>query len=56
MAKEFDDLYFHVRPDLTPYLIHLTKNTQKNDQYTALDNLVSILKTGVIWGSDKKDL
>ncbi|WP_047984590.1 hypothetical protein [Ornithinibacillus californiensis] len=53
MAKDFDELYFHDRPDLTPYLIHLTKNTLKEDQYTALDNLVSILKTGVIWGSNR---
>ena len=24
---QFDDLPFNARPDLTPYLIHLTKNT-----------------------------
>ncbi|MCC4600369.1 hypothetical protein [Xanthomonas melonis] len=48
---KFDDLPFNVRPDLSPYLIHLTKNTKKDDDYSAYDNLVHILKTGSIWGS-----
>ena len=51
---QFDDLPFNARPDLTPYLIHLTKNTKANDEYSAYDNLVSILTTGEIWGSDTK--
>ena len=48
---QFDELPFNARPDLTPYLIHLTKNTKK-DKYSGFDNLVSILQTGEIWGSD----
>ena len=48
---KFDDLPFNARPDLSPYLIHLTKNTAGQDGYSALDNLISILKTGEIRGS-----
>ena len=51
---KFDDLPFNVRPDLTPYLIHLTKNTDAEDDYSAYGNLVSILQTGEIWGSGTK--
>ncbi len=51
---DFEELPFDIRPDLSPYLIHLTKNTIKEDEFSAFDNLVSILKTGLIWGSDKK--
>ncbi|WP_310622394.1 hypothetical protein [Flexibacterium corallicola] len=51
---QFDELPFNSRPDLTPYLLHLTKNTNKDDDYSAFDNLISILKTGVIWGSSRK--
>ena len=51
---KFDDLPFNARPDLSPYLIHLTKNTEKDDGYSAYDNLVSILKTGEIWGSSPR--
>lgn len=47
---KFEDLPFYERPDLTPYLIHLTKNTKASDENSAFDNLVSILKTGKIWG------
>jgi hypothetical protein len=47
----FDDLPFNDRPDLTPYLLHLTKNTNKADEYSAYDNLVSILKKGEVCGS-----
>jgi len=42
------------RPDLSPFLIHLTKNTKANDEYSAFDNLVNILKTGEIWASDRR--
>jgi hypothetical protein len=28
---EFEDLPFYERPDLTPYLVHLTKNTKQED-------------------------
>jgi hypothetical protein len=48
---EFDDLPFNARPDLTPYLLHLTKNSKMKDKYSGYDNLVSILKSGEIWGS-----
>lgn len=48
---DFDDLPFNSRPDLSPYIIHLTKNTIAEDGYDAFDNLVSILKSGEIWGS-----
>ena len=45
----FDELQFNSRPDLTPYLIHFTKNTQAADEYSAYENLVSVLKSGEIW-------
>lgn len=54
MHPEFEELPFSERPDLTPYLIHLTKNTESEDKYSAFDNLVSILKGGSIFGSDSK--
>lgn len=54
MGVDYKELPFRDRPDLTPYLIHLTKNTKEDDEYSAYDNLVSILKTGQIWGSDSK--
>jgi hypothetical protein len=54
MRPEFEDLPFFERPDLTPYLIHLTKNTKADDDYSAYNNLVNILLTGKIWGSDKE--
>jgi hypothetical protein len=50
----FDQLPFNVRPDLTPYLVHLTKHTKREDNHSAYDNLVNILETGRIWGSSKK--
>lgn len=49
----FEELPFFKRPDLTPYLVHLTKNTQADDGYTALDNLIYILQTGEIWETKK---
>ncbi len=51
---EYEDLPFDVRPDLSPYITHLTKNTQAEDGYTAFDNLISILQSGEIWGSSTK--
>jgi hypothetical protein len=50
----FEDLPFFERPDLTPYLIHLTKNTKASDDFSAFENLVSILQTGEVRGSDKE--
>lgn len=49
---QFDELPFNARPDLSPYLVHLTKNTKQEDEHSAFDNLVNILHTGEIWGSD----
>lgn len=54
MGVTYNELPFRDRPDLTPYLIHLTKNTEKDDEYSAYDNLISILKTGKIWGSNNR--
>lgn len=50
----FDELPFNSRPDLSPYVIHLTKNTESDNQRSAYENLVSILKVGEVWGSRKK--
>lgn len=44
------DLPNNVRPDLTPYLIHLTK---EHSDSSALENLASILKDGVIRGTHR---
>ncbi|UVM20039.1 hypothetical protein [Pseudomonas wadenswilerensis] len=53
-TKESNSLPFIERPDLSPFLIHLTKNTKADDGCSAFDNLVRILKTGKIWGSTKE--
>jgi hypothetical protein len=45
---EFEDLPFSERPDLTPYLIHLTKS---RDGRGAFENLINILQTGTLFGS-----
>jgi len=47
----FDELPFTDRPDLSPFLLHFTKNTECEDNYTAFDNLFNILETGEIYGS-----
>jgi hypothetical protein len=52
---EFEDLPFFERPDLSPFLVHLTKNTRAEDEYSAYNNLVSILMNGEIWGSDTEE-
>jgi hypothetical protein len=54
MLPEFEDLPLYERPGLTPYLIHLTKNTEQEDRYSAFDNLENILQEGQIWGSGKE--
>lgn len=51
---EFEDLPFDVRPDLSPFLVHLTKNTKKEDDFSAFQNLIHMLKSGEVWGSDTK--
>jgi hypothetical protein len=53
-VPKFKDLPFNSRPDLTPYLLHMTKNTNAKDEFSAFDNLVHILETGIIWGTGKK--
>jgi hypothetical protein len=52
---EYENLPFDVRPDLSPYIVHLTKNTNGEDEYSAFDNLVSILQCGEIRGSNKSE-
>jgi hypothetical protein len=49
-----NDLPFFERPDLSPFLVHLTRNTAAKDGYSAYDNLVSILMTGEIFASTRK--
>ncbi len=41
---------------LTPHLIHVTKNTEAKDEYSAYENIVNILKAGEIWGNGNKAL
>ena len=48
-GKKLKELPYYERPDLTPYLIHLTKKLARR---TALENLISILQDGVIEGTD----
>lgn len=48
-GKKLKELPYYERPDLTPYLIHLTKTSGKT---TALENLTSILQDGVIQRTD----
>lgn len=50
-ATDSSILPFEERPDLSPFIVHLTKNTKNEDEYDAFDNLVSILMTGEIFGS-----
>lgn len=46
--KEDTRLVYLERPDLSPFLVHLTKATDRN---TGFDNLLSILKDGSLKGS-----
>src|SRR5712671_1529069 len=55
LRPQFDELPFNARPDLTPYVIHLTKNRRRRDDSSAYDNLVSILETGRVSGSKPSD-
>jgi hypothetical protein len=47
-VKKLRELPYYERPDLTPYLIHLTR---KSPGRTALANLFRILRSGVIKGT-----
>ena len=47
-------LPFSVRPDLSPFLVHLTRTSKSKDGFTAFQNLVSILLTGEIFGSKRE--
>ncbi len=47
---EFNDLPFNERPDLTPYLIHLTRNSFGQNKRSAFENLLMILRDGKIRG------
>lgn len=38
--SESNDMPFFERPDLSPFLVHLTRNTFKKDKFTAYKNLV----------------
>jgi len=54
MSKaEGNALPFFERPDLSPFLVHLTRNTEAKDGFTAFMNLVSILLYGEVRGSGK---
>jgi hypothetical protein len=48
------ELPLNERPDMSPYIVHLTKNTKAEDEYSAFDNLVNILRLGRILGSTKE--
>lgn len=45
---KFEELPFNQRPDLTPYIIHLTKTSEK---FSAFENLLQILRDGKIKAS-----
>lgn len=45
---DFEEFGFSVRPDLTPFLVHLTKG---NASRSAMENLISILREGEIRGT-----
>ena len=40
---EFEDLPFYDRPDLTPYLVHLTKNSKKEERFFRLSRRLLII-------------
>lgn len=53
MKKESHLLPFFQRPDLSPFLVHLTKSTRQNGETrSAYDNVVKILKDGIVNGSN----
>ena len=52
--REDHDFPFYDRPDLTPFLVHLTKSSEDENGRSAYENLVNILQTGKIVGSSTK--
>jgi hypothetical protein len=52
-SADSNALPFFERPDLSPFLVHLTKNTKSKDGYSAFRNLSSILRTGKVFGSTR---
>lgn len=50
---EFVELPYYKRPDLSPYLIHLTKRSKKSGK-SAKENLLNILREGVIHPSSSQ--
>jgi hypothetical protein len=52
LNKEPTNIPFFERPDLSPYLVHLTKSTS-SPKRSALNNLINMLKCGEIFGSGK---
>jgi hypothetical protein len=55
VGKKFNELPFNARPDLTPYLLHLTKGKMiEGKRRSAYDNLVSILQQGKIVASQRR--
>lgn len=46
--KPKNNLPFFERPDLSPFLVHLTRRSQKPNKKSAFKNLISILKSGQI--------
>lgn len=49
--KQKNNLPFFERPDLSPFLIHLTRRSKKLQKNSAFENLISILKDGHIKSS-----
>ncbi|MEL0660208.1 hypothetical protein V6255_13805 [Psychromonas arctica] len=51
--SDFNKLPFSTRPDLSPYLVHLTKRTENSgSKRNAFSNLIDILMAGELIGSD----
>lgn len=49
--KPKNNLPFFERPDLSPFLVHLTRRSEKPKKNSAFENLISILKDGYIKSS-----
>ncbi|WP_157838108.1 hypothetical protein [Pseudomonas sp. PH1b] len=49
--KPKNNLPFFERPDLSPFLVHLTRRSKKPQKNSAFENLISILKDGHIKSS-----